>query len=359
MVKVAYLLGSLPRGGAETLVLDVFKNADKVPFDFIGVYRHHGDYEEDFKATGQPFYHLWPKPLGLFRYLLKLRRTLQAENITIAHAQMAIDAIYAKLATIGLPIKVVLTFHGFDIGAGWPTKLRNRLAICCADKICFVSEYEQQYYEHRYPIGDKGVVVYNGIDFDKINRCAKNQVKEFKTKGPKLCCVGSFGSGRSQLVICKALGRLKTKGIEPEFYFIGGKRKSEPNVYDACYDYCQQFHLEHVHFMGNRSDVYELEESMDGFVYSTVHDTFGIAVVEAIASGLPVIVNDWAVMKEITKDGQWATLFKTEDAEDCANKIEDLLNHLKERKAQSQVIAKEVQKTYSIGKHVNRLYEIY
>jgi hypothetical protein len=35
-MKIAYLLGSLNRGGMETLMLDVFKNADKADFDFIG-----------------------------------------------------------------------------------------------------------------------------------------------------------------------------------------------------------------------------------------------------------------------------------------------------------------------------------
>ena len=358
-MKVAYLLGSLNRGGAETLVLDVFKNADKAIFAIVGIHRLGGVYEPDFYATKQKLYHIQPKRLGFIRYFLKLRRTLKAEDVTIAHAQMAIDAIYAKLATIGLPIKVILTFHGFDIGAGWSTKLRNRLAIHCADKICFVSKYEQQYYEQRYPIGDKGVTVYNGIDFDKINRCTKNQAKEFKTKGPKLCCVGSFGSTRSQIVLCKALGMLHERGVNPNFYFIGGKRKSEPYLYDECYEYYQKKGLNHIHFLGVRNDVYELENTMDAFVYSTVKDTFSIATVEALAAGLPVIVNDWAVMKEITKDGQWATLFKTEDAEDCANKIEDLLHQLKERKAQAQGIAKEVRKEYSIEKHIERLTEIY
>lgn len=36
-MKVAYLLGSLSRGGTETLLLDVFRNADKADFEFIGV----------------------------------------------------------------------------------------------------------------------------------------------------------------------------------------------------------------------------------------------------------------------------------------------------------------------------------
>lgn len=358
-MKVAYLLGSLNRGGAETLLLDVFRNADKARYDFIGIHRHGGAYENDFYVTGQTMCHLQPKRLGLIRYLIKLRHILKNENVTIAHAQMAIDAIYAKLATWGLHIKVVLTFHGFDIGAGWLTKLRNRLAIRCADKMCFVSEYEKQYYEQRYPIGNKGAVVYNGIDFDKVEQCIMHNAQCTENYGVKLCCVGSFGAGRSQMVICKALKVLKDRGVELDFFFIGGRRSSEPNVYDECFDYCQEHHLTNVHFMGTRNDVYTLERMMDGFVYSTVHDTFGIAVVEAMAAGLPVIVNDWAVMKEITKNGQWATLFKTENAEDCADKIEDLLNHLEECKTQAQIVAKEVRKEYSIEKHIARLEQIY
>ena len=36
-MKVSCLLGSLSRGGTETLLLDVFRNADKADFEFIGV----------------------------------------------------------------------------------------------------------------------------------------------------------------------------------------------------------------------------------------------------------------------------------------------------------------------------------
>lgn len=358
-MRVAYLLGSLNRGGAESLLLDVFRNAEKAKYDFIGIHRHGGEYKDDFYATGKKLYYIQPKRWKFVSYLLKLRKTLKSENIQIVHAQMAIDAIYAHLATIGLQIKVILTFHGFDIGANGLARLRNRIAIRVADRICFVSEYERQDYEQKYPIGKKGRVVYNGIDFDKIVQCTMHNAQCPENKVPQLCCVGSFGSGRSQIVICKALGVLKDRGVEPEFFFIGGKRKSEPNVYDECFNYCQEHNLTNVHFMGTRSDVYELEKTMDGFVYSTVHDTFGIAVVEAIVVGLPVIVNDWTVMKEITRNGQWATLFKTEDIEDCANKIEDLLNNLEARKVQAKEIAKQVREEYSIEKHIARLEQIY
>jgi len=49
-MKVAYLLGSLNRGGTETLLLDVFSNADKASYEMIGIYRKDGAYRNDFYA---------------------------------------------------------------------------------------------------------------------------------------------------------------------------------------------------------------------------------------------------------------------------------------------------------------------
>ena len=172
--------------------------------------------------------------------------------------------------------------------------------------------------------------------------------------------VGNFNTVRSQFVIVQGIAELNKKRITNfDFYFVGKRTQNLESLYDDCVRYCEQNKLDNVHFLGARDDVPSLLKSADGFVYSTNSDTFGIAVVEAMAAGVPVIVNDWAVMKEITKDGKWATLFKTEDVEDCANAIEDLLNNLEARKADAQEIAKQVRKEYSIEKHIERLDNIY
>lgn len=69
-------------------------------------------------------------------------------------------------------------------------------------------------------------------------------------------------------------------------------------------------------FLGLWDDVPSLLATMDAFVYATRHDSFGIAVVEAMASRVPTFVNDWGVMNELTKGGRYATLYKTDDIED-------------------------------------------
>ena len=52
-MKVVYLLGSLNRGGTETLMLDVFRNAVRCGLDAVCIYRKGGVCEDDLLGTSQ------------------------------------------------------------------------------------------------------------------------------------------------------------------------------------------------------------------------------------------------------------------------------------------------------------------
>lgn len=187
-MKVAYLLGSLSRGGTETLLLDVFRNADKADFEFIGVHRKDGPYKDDFYATKPMFIKCGPKGVRFVSYLRKLRNIIKQNKIEIVHAQQAIDAVYAHLACIRTGIKVVETFHGYDFEV-W---LRNRWIVKksmdWSDAICFVSNKEKRYYLDKYghKYADKCHVVYNGVNFDKIICKTGKSMSPNATDAPKL-----------------------------------------------------------------------------------------------------------------------------------------------------------------------------
>ncbi|MCQ2339168.1 MAG: glycosyltransferase family 4 protein [Paludibacteraceae bacterium] len=368
-MKIAFTIGAINRGGAETLLLDVMKRASQLPFDAMLIYRNGGDYETNFKATGQPCVYLRPKRGRYISYLWALRKVLRENKIDIVHAQYWLDAIYARIATIGLPIKLLTTFHGYT-GAveniSLLTKVRYALSIMASDKVCFVSKYEQSGFNHNFNkwLGDKGCVVYNGVDFGKLDASYASldtPLPIVNSAFPKLCMVGNFISERQHLMIIQALHQLKMckSHLPVELYLIGKEVREMSNSYKLCVTYCSDFAMDYVHFLGGRGDVPALLQQMDGFVYATKAETFGIAVVEAMAAGLPVVVNNHPVMQEVTNDGKWATLFKSDDAKDCANKIQDLIENLPKRKAKAQEIAQQVRKAYSIEKHIERLNEIY
>lgn len=371
--KVAYMLGGLPRGGAETLVLDVFRHAADAPFDVVGIYRKSGAYEDNFKQTGRTFIQCAPHGKCFLTYFRQLRKIFRAEHVTIVHTQQALDCIYAWLAlhlTLclnKLPKKLITTFHGFDMGENWMMKLKNSLAIWMADEICFVSKYQFNVYLHQYSIlcmrykHDSSCihVVYNGIDFSKF-KVSNAQFLSLTPQLPiNLCMVGNFNHVRSQKVICQALSLLD---IPITFSFIGRCVEGEEYLYDECvrlaHDVSSKTHNAiQIQFLGSRSDVPQLLAQMDGFVYSTNCDTFGIAVIEAAASGLPVLVNDNPVMKEVAEP--FAFFYESDNPADCAEKIKDLIacyDNVR-RRAQEQIII--VRDLYSINHHILRLNSIY
>lgn len=368
-LHIAYMFGGMNRGGAETIMLDLFRNHQHAPYAFIGIHRKDGAYKEAFYNAGPKLVQLAPNRFGYLWYLLKLRRLLKAEGITVVHAQHWLDCIYAWLATIGMHVQIVNTFHGFYSMkgiAGWLC----RMSIRMADDVCFVSKYEQDWYQQQVNIAEeKCHVIFNAVDLGKLDKVEsresrvdsglKIEDRRLKNENWRLAMVGSFSPARNQLLICKAIHEVEQKF---EFYFIGAPNEHISNCYQECYDYCKLHELlDRVHFVGEQSNVYEWLKDMDGFVYATKHDTFGIAQVEAMAMGIPSVVSDWPVMKEICAPfiGKSVQLFGMEDAQDCAKKISDLLNHLNEYKNEAQKNSDEIKKMYSIEAYISRLLTIY
>lgn len=355
-MKIAYLFGSLNRGGAETLFLDVFKNASNTVFKFIGIYRKTGVLLDEFISTRRSLYKLTPKfPFDPF-YLIRLRYYLLKENVDIVHAQQYLDAIYAKIALLGTKVKIVQTYHGYDYGQSLIKDILIRVVINRIDLNIFVSKCQQDYFLRKTNLKKKkSIVVYNGISFDKLDISVErdDDVLKFGT-------VGNFVRGRDQMTICRFLRLIKEQRIDFSFYFVGKCNETEPWRYEQCVTYCKENNMmDCVHFLGSRNDVPVLLNSWDAFVYSTDHDTFGISVVEAIAVGIPVFVNEWQVMKEITDNGKYAILYRTKDEYDLLSKFNNFLLDKSSFKINAMQNKKEIRRLYSIQNYLNSLSVVY
>ena len=365
-MKVAFLLGTLNRGGTETLLLDVLNHSAGNSFDAFCVYRNEGAFSKDFHAANAVMYRLTPgSAWNTLPYLRKLRKLFQAEKPDVIHAQQSLDAVYASIATIGLAIKVVQTFHGYDFEAGLLSRLMIRVSMWLCDRNIFVSDSQLGYYRRRYPAAkmSKQVKVYNGINFNKfdaISGNAKQSGYDSNNGGLKIGMVGNFVPVRDQMTICRFLLLLHKAGVDFTFLFIGGKDESNPSLYDNCVAFCTINDLMgKVQFLGSRPDVPFLLSQLDAFVYASGHDSFGIAVVEALAAGIPVFLNDWGVMAEITANGQYATLYKTRDENDLLAKFLEFVNQPEKFRKTAIANAAWARQAYSIQNHCKRLSEVY
>lgn len=377
-MKIAYLLGSLNRGGTETLLLDVCRNAAANQLDAIAIYRKSGVLEPDFVSSTVQLYKL-PFQKNVFNYFFRLRRLLINQDIKQVHAQQPLDALLAWIATTGLDMKIILTLHGYDLQESRLGKLILSFILKRTDTNIYVSNAQRAYYQQKYRLDEnKQRVVYNGISFKKfdgVKSASTHSMTSSHTMSKEdilrdelklipdtmlFGTVGNFNNVRDQLTICRFLKLLKKEAVSFHFVFVGKKVEHSANLYDDCVNYCLQNNLlENVSFLGSRDDVPDILSQLDAFVYATDHDTFGIGVVEAMGVGIPVFVNDWQVMSEITDSGKYATLYKTKDEQDLLRHFLLFLQDRTDFLTKAANASSFVRHKYSIEKHIERLKKIY
>ena len=359
-MKIAYIFGSLNHGGIETLYLDLFKNKDSIPYDFICIHRKKGTLLKEYYKTGIDIRPLPCKHFLSIGYIFRLRKFLAKNNIDIVHTQMAEDTIMVKLATIGRKIDTVQTVHAFDFGLPWYAKRYLQWTFKHNKKTLFVTNFQHKHYQEYYKLPkDKTMTLHNCISFSKIEGPLQKELPRHYD-GYRFGMVGNFCSARNHLAVCKALLKFAQYNKEFDFYFVGRKEEDEPEVYNNCVQFCMDNGLgSNVHFLGMRPDVPGILKQLDCFVYSTIHDTFAISVLEAMATGIPTIVNDWPVLSEITDSGRFATLFRSNDSDDLCIKLLEFVEHMEERKTMAKNQVEDIRKKYGIEHYLNSLNDVY
>lgn len=365
-MKIASFLGALNRGGTETLILDLLSHSKIAPYDIICLYRKDGDLSNDYLNSNVLIKKIEIKnKINFVGFLKNVRKTLINEKTDIIHTHQRIDTIIVWLASIGLQIKIIQTFHEFDYNVTALDKFLILFSFKITDGNLFVSNFLKNHYCSKYKLKLDTIndTIYNGIDLDKFNlsKLHHNQLELEVPKGClKLGTVGNFVMGHDPITICRFLYLLLRKGVDFRFFFIGKKDNNNPQIYNECVEFCHSNAMDkNVIFLGSRPDVPFILSQLDAFIYSSDHDTFGISVIEALITGLPVFVNDWEVMKEITEEGERAIIYKSKDEHDLLDKFIEFYQEpeiFKEEAAKNLFWARE---KYDINKHILQLNDIY
>ena len=250
-MKVAYIFGSLNHGGIETLYLDMFKNKDLIPYEFVCIHKKQGTLLKDYYDTGIDIRPLHCKHFLSPGYMLRLRRFLIKNKIDLVHTQMAEDSLMVKIAMIGRHIDTIQTVHAFDYGL--PAYVRKYLqwTFMHNKKTLFVTDFQRKHYLESYSFPENGTAtVHNCMSFSKIGGPLIADLPR-NHDGYRFGMVGNFCSARNHMAVCKALAKFKSQHDNFDFYFVGRKENEEPQVYDDCVRFCSENGLDgNVHFLG-------------------------------------------------------------------------------------------------------------
>ena len=121
----------------------------------------------------------------------------------------------------------------------------------------------------------------------------------------------------------EAVHILKNQGYNIELHLVGGRTS---NIYEECRVLVNEFGLDSiVNFWENKRVDKEFLTTFDLFVFSSIADTFGIALLEAMACGLPVLVSDIPSSMELINHGDYGLYFATGNHFSCAEAIAKIM----------------------------------
>ncbi len=114
-----------------------------------------------------------------------------------------------------------------------------------------------------------------------------------------------------------------------------------------------------IKFLGRRNDVPDLLKSSDLFIHLPEYETFGMVVMEAMASGLPVIASKTGGIPEIVKNGWSGMLVDNSDIDDVADKVINLIEDQDKRVKFKNNSLQIILEHFQIEKTINNLEDIY
>jgi L-malate glycosyltransferase len=363
-MKVLHILDSLNRGGTEVLALDVCRNARANGLELICAATGGGALEAEFQASGVEFIRLQRRlPVDL-KVARQLRRLISQRDVQVVHTHQAVEAVHAYLAVRGLDVRQVLSFHLCMADAKNRRALKFLTPRMDANIAVSRDLLDCLHTQAQFDTSRNFHVIYNGVDEQRLKPTGRDVRAELGLTQNDLLLgmVGNFyADGRKdQLTVCRALPQLFAAAPQAHFIFVGAHAPEAPQAFDECLRVCLELGImERVHFMGQRADIPDILRALDLFVFSSRADSFGVAVVEALMSGVPAVVSDIEALREVTNDGRNAVLFRTGDAADLARCLRELADDEARRKelgARGRVWAIE---QFSIATHIARLRELY
>lgn len=297
-----------------------------------------------------------------------LTGALQGVAADVLHAQDCISArAAARVRDAGAPTTVVRTVHHVDDFSSAVLMDCQREAILEPDVVLAVSEVWRRTLAEDY--GVQVGVVPNGVDVQRFAGPSRTRAGELRRSvgaqdRPLLLAVGGIEPRKGSDTLVRALSVLARDGLRPVLAVVGGHSFQDHRPYrEAVLADLPGLGLElgvDVVPVGTVADddVPAWYAAADALAFPSVKEGFGLAVLEAMSAGVPVVTSDLPVFREYLVDGRDALLVPVGDVPSLAAALRSAL--LDERVRRRLVTAgRRVAERYTWTASAQRHLEVY
>lgn len=252
-----------------------------------------------------------PWSSGNVQAIKQIKKLVTENNYDIVHCHTPVAAACTRLACRSLRkngTKVFYTAHGFHFYKGAP--LKNWLFFYPIEKLCayftdvLITINREDYERAKKRLKAKFVeyVPGVGIDVDKfrstvIDRAAKKMELGVPENSTVLVSVGELNKNKNHEVIIRALAELNDANVH---YMIAGEGPLKGYLRELADSLGV---ADRVHLLGYRNDVAEIYKAADICCFPSFREGLGLAAIEAMACGLPIVTSNVHGINDYSVDG--------------------------------------------------------
>lgn len=295
-IRILHIVTTMNRGGLETMLMNYYRHIDrsKVQFDFLVHRDFEADYDKEIKELGGNVYHLSNlNPLST-SYKKSLNDFFKYHSeYKIVHSHLdcmaGIPLKYAKLNNV--PLRIA---HAHN--SNQTKDLKYPLKLFYKRKIKKNANY-------LFACGDEaGKWMFNTDNFKVLNNAinVKDYTFNLIIRNDKR---KEFGISDDSILVGHVGRFFPQKNHEFLIDIFNQFHKDHPNSYlilvgegelkTSIQDKVRTLGLEdYVIFTGLRSDVNELLQAMDVFLFPSLYEGLPVSIIEAQAAGLPCLISD-------------------------------------------------------------------
>lgn len=400
MKSVAVIITRMVSGGASTVVRQIISaGRDKYKFT---LFTGNEDIDSDLIKAMQNLCNIRIidslvrniSPYRDFSAYKELCRELSGGGFDIVHTHTSKAGFIGRMAAgrSGVPA-IIHSTHGtiYDDGSnidGVPHFSLGLTMLKAAERyvgkkytmrLTVLSEREKRIcIENRLAASEKIVVIPNGIEsrlyhFSEKYRLDSAKKIRMKKDDFTIVSVGRLSSEKGHHVLIDAFSALKKKYCNKKLRLIlvgdGPEKKAllahieeaGLNVADMAAEQDENVYFNDtadVLFTGYRADIRPYLAVSDLFVLPSYYEGFGIALIEAMAAGIPVVASETGGVPEILSGGDYGVLFPPGCVNSLVSEISYLLEDSARRNSLSQC-GRERAKEFTLEKMLNAYYNLY
>lgn len=362
--KILYLITEIELGGAENLLLELSKGLSKEKFNIsVGYLKGQGTLKEDFETAGIRVVDFKMRSKFDMFCLFKLAVFIRQEKFDIVHTHLINADIFgffaAKIAGVNTIVSTKHNTDAFRRRKSFSMRLDSFVANRLSLNIAVSNSVRDFLIKYQRINPEKFKVVYNGINNAEFSpRKNKEDAKidlGLNSKEYVVGVIGRFEEQKGHIYLIEAMQKIISEIENVRLVFLGqGSLKKSLQKRISFLNLGSK-----VTFLKMRSDVVNVLSALDIFILPSLWEGLGMAMLEAMAAGVPVIASDVDGIKEVIESDKTGILVPPADPGKIAEAVIELLKDEKRREYFSVMGQNSVQAGFNMFGFIKKIEKIY